>query len=229
MRVAAEKAIQLDPLLAEAHGALGMEYARDGQWTQAEKSFRRAIELEPNNSGIYGDYSMWFLLPLGRIDEAIHQMQVAVSADPLSAYVHQRLANMLLAAGRYDEAASHCADSLQCLGRARLAQGRVNEAIEILSTLPNNPIPRGYLGYAYGRAGRRQDAENLAVDFSDNAYSLALIYAGLGDKDRTLDALDRMAQLGAARIGRALNEPEFALLRSDPRVNALRKKVGLPH
>ena len=50
MRAAAEKAIQLDPLLAEAHDALGMEYMRDGQWAQSESSFRRAIELDPSNS-----------------------------------------------------------------------------------------------------------------------------------------------------------------------------------
>jgi hypothetical protein len=55
-----------------------------------------------------------------------------------------------------------------------------------------------------------------------------LIFAGLGDKDRTLEALDRVAPLGAARIGRALNDPEFTLVRGDPQVKALRKKVGLP-
>jgi len=85
-----------------------------------------------------------------------------------------------------------------------------------------------YLGYAYGRAGRREEAEKLAAAVTPNAFSQALIYAGLGDKDRTLEALDRMSGLGAARIGRDLNSPEFALLRGDPRVKALRKRVGLP-
>src|SRR5262245_28222315 len=73
MRMAAEKAIRLDPLLAEAYDGLGMVYARDGQWVQSEKSFRRAIELDPNNSGTYTDYSMWLLQPLGRIEEAVQQ------------------------------------------------------------------------------------------------------------------------------------------------------------
>jgi serine/threonine-protein kinase len=229
MRVAAEKAIQLDPLLAEAHDALGMEYTRDGQWAQAEKSFRRAIELEPNDSGIHGDYSMWLLLPLGRIDEAVRQMRLAASADPLSSYVQQRLGTVLISAERYEEAASHCADNPQCLGRARLGQGRVDEAIEILSTIRNpNDLAYAYLGYAFGRAGRREDAEKLAVDLALSAYFQALIYAGLGDKTRTLEALNRMTDLGAARVGRTLNEPEFALLRGDPRVKALRQKVALP-
>ena len=59
-------------------------------------------------------------------------------------------------------------------------------------------------------------------------YRLFSLFAGLGDKDRTLQALDRAAELGAVRIGRALNTPEFALLRGDPRVKTLRQKVGLP-
>ena len=92
MRAAAEKAIQLDPLLAEAHDALGMVYARDGQWAQSEKSFRRAIELDPSDSQSYDDFSTWLLLPLGRIDEAVHQMRLAEKADPLSPSIQQRLA-----------------------------------------------------------------------------------------------------------------------------------------
>ena len=83
---------------------------------------------------------------------------------------------MLVFARSYDEAASHCAGNPECLGRARLGQGRTNEAIEILSRIRN---PR-YLGYAYGRAGRREEAEQLAAIVAPNAFSQALIYAGLG-------------------------------------------------
>src|SRR5580700_1313767 len=80
MRTAAEKAIQLDPLLAEAQEALGMEYARDGQWTQAERSFRLSIELDPSYSVAYGDLTTYALLPVGRIDEALQQMRIAEKA-----------------------------------------------------------------------------------------------------------------------------------------------------
>lgn len=231
MRAAAEKAIQLDPLLAEAHDALGMAYAREGQWEQSEKSFRRAIELEPSNSVTYRHISIWLLLALGRIDEALHDMFIAERADPLSPAVQDNLAWVLISLGRYDEAAGHCqklpaddARKSECLGRARLGQGRTGEAIQILAAYSD---PR-YLGYAFGRAGRREEAEKLAVAVSPNAFSQALIFAGLGDKDRTLEALDRMAPLGAVRVGRALNSPEFSLLRGDPRLRVLRKKVGLP-
>ena len=231
MRGAAERAIQLDPLLAEAHDALGMVYARDGMWELSEQSFRRAIELDPNDSSTYTDFSVWLLWPLGRIDEAVHQMRLAEKADPLSSFIRERLGTVLISAGKYDEAASDCAGSAECLGRARLGQGRIDEAIQILSTWENSHkdlVRPRYLGYAYGRAGRRADAEQIAASVAPNAFSQAIVYAGLGDKDRTFEALDRVAGLGAARIGRALNQPEFALLRGDPRARALQKRVGLP-
>ena len=226
MRSAAEKAIGLDPLLSEAHQALGMIYARDGLWAQSEKSFRRAIELDPSNSLAYNDMTINILLPLGRIEEGVKEMQIAEKSDPLSPFIQSSLAWPLLSAGRYEEAAGHCqkaAEGSRCLGRARLAQGRIDEAIRIF-TIGNQQ----YLGYAYGRAGRREEAEKFAAAAAPNAFTHALTFAGLGDKDRTLEALDRLASLGAGRVGRAINSPEFALLRGDPRVKTLRKKVGLP-
>jgi len=226
MRAAAEKAIQLDPLLAEAHQALGMIYARDGQWAQSEKSFRRAIELDPSDSLAYSDFTINLLLPLGRVQEAIHEMQLAEKTDPLSRSVQSDLGAVLLSAGRFQEAADLCqkAAASRCLGRARLGQGRIEEAIQIFVAEPN---PQ-YLGYAYGRAGRRDAAEKFAAAASPNAFTQAMTFAGLGDKDRTLEALERLGSNGAVRVGRALNSPEFGLLRGDPRVKGLRKKVGLP-
>ena len=142
-------------------------------------------------------------------------------------------ANVLISAGRYDEAAEHCQKlpvnhifRSEILGRARLGQSRHEEAIQFLAsdaTLPN----RGFLGYAYARSGRRDEAEKLLTGLS-NPYQQTLIFAGLGDKDRTFEALDRMAALGAVRLGRTLTFPELNLVRGDPRLKALRKKVGLP-
>ena len=104
MRAAADKAIQLDPLLAQAHYALGMINARDAQWGQSEKSFRRAIELEPNRSDTRRDFALFFLLPLGKIEEALSQLRAAEKSDPLSSVVHYDLAYVLNSANRYDEA-----------------------------------------------------------------------------------------------------------------------------
>ena len=234
MRTTALKAIQLDPLLAEAHYALAMAYAREGQWEPSEKSFRRAIELDPSRSDTYDQFALVLLLPLGRVEEALRQTRAAAKTDPLSPSAHWFLAWMLISAGRYDEAADHCRSlpaefhsKHECLGRARLGQGRIREAIQALeaSDIPND---RRYLGYAYGKAGRREEAERLAAAVAPDPFDEALIFAGLGDKDRTLEALDRVAQLGPVRVGRALKSPEFVLVRGDPRVKALRRKVGLP-
>ena len=227
MRAAAEKALQLDPLLDEAYDALGMAFARDAQWEQSEKSFRRAINLQANRSESHDDFAMYLLLPLGRVDEAVRQARIAEKADPLSREVQSSLAYLLLSAGRYDEAASHCekaSDRIECLGRVRIAQGRTGEAVQMLAAVPN---PR-YFGHALARAGRREEAEKLAATVATNPFQQSLIFAGLGDKDRTFQALDRMTGQGPVRIGRALTLPELALIRGDSRVNALRKKVGLP-
>jgi tetratricopeptide (TPR) repeat protein len=133
--------------------------------------------------------------------------------------------------GRYDEAAGLCeklpADyrpKIECLGRARLGQGRIDEALQVLAPVGN----RGYLGYAYAKAGRREDAEKVAADIAPNPFNQALVFAGLGDRERTLDALERMLVLGPVRIGRTLTFPEFAFVRGDPRIKILRKRVGLP-
>ncbi len=234
MRAAAEKAIQLDPLSAEAHAALGIAYARDARWGQSERSFRRAIEIEPGRSSTYSDYVMYLLLPLARIEEALQQLRTAEKADPLSAQVHFHLAHVLLSAGRPDEAAGHCeklpadySNKSHCLGRARLGQGKTGEAIQFLER-SDSSLNRAYLGHAYAQAGRREEAEKLAAAAWDYPFQQALIYAGLGDKDRAFEALERFAAQGPVRVGRNLTYPEFALLRGDPRVKALRKKVGLP-
>jgi hypothetical protein len=79
-----------------------------------------------------------------------------------------------------------------------------------------------------GQAGRRDETEKYAASVARNPFQQALTFAGLGDKARTLGALDHMTMLGPFRIGRALTFPEFALLRGDPRLKALRRKVGLP-
>jgi TolB-like protein len=236
MRTAAQKAIELDPLLAEAHEALAMSYARDGRWDDAEKSFRRAIDLDPSRSNTHLDYGYWFLMVLDRVDEALEQLRAAQKTDPLSAAARRLEVNVLIAARRYDQAIDRCRDlpvndafTLECLGRARLGQGKIDEAVALLARNPalsNNPQSRGFLGNAYARAGRRAEAEKMA-DASTYSNEQVLIFAGLGDKDRTLDALNRMAALGSQRVSLYLAGPELALLRDDPRLKVFRQKFGL--
>jgi TolB-like protein len=126
MREAAGKAVELDPLLAEAHEALGSMYARDAQWQMSEKSFRRALELDPNDSSLRSEFVANLLLPLGRIEESVAEMRLAERSDPLSADIQRVRAQTLFIAGRFDEAIKHCAKP--CLDALYLT-GRATEAI----------------------------------------------------------------------------------------------------
>jgi len=227
MREAAERAVQLDPLLAEAHEALGSMYARDAKWQMSEKSFRRALELDPNDSSLRSVFVNNLLLPLGRLEESVAEMRLAERSDPLSAYIQWTLFRTLLIAGHLDEAIKHC--EKPCID-AMLLQGRAAEAIPILEGLYSGDLSRsgsGILGRAYAHAGRREDAERVAR-FQWRPTEQAAIFTDLGDKDRAIGALERATRLGPVRFGRELTHPEFVPLRSDPRVKALRKKVGLP-
>jgi TolB-like protein len=248
MRAAAERAIEVDPLLAEAHSAVGKAYARDGQWALSEASFRRAIEIDRNRSESYGDFAVYVLMQQGRIREALHEMRVAQRSDPLSAEVRSQLAYVLLSSHLYDEAASECEKlpedcrcwpapsepvRYECLGRARMGQGRFREAVEILAAGIAKGVPigapiRGYLGYAYGRVGRHDEAEKIVELASPFPYHQAVALIGMGDRDRAIAALEKMVPTGPVRVGLALAVPELDAVRDDPRLKDLRREVGLP-
>jgi len=247
MRAAAEKAVELDPLLPEAHSAMGMAFARDGKWAEAEQSFRRAIQLNPSRSEGYGDFSVYVLMQEGRIREALREMRIAEKSDPLSAEVRSELAYVLMSSHLYDEAAAQCERlpedcncwpaprervRYECLGRARIGQGRVQEGMQILAAGVAKGVPigapmRGYLAYAYGLLGRRADAQEIIDADWRNPYHQALAYIGIGDKDHAIEALQKMAESGPVRLGLALAVPELDSIRNDPRIKALRKGVGL--
>ena len=86
---------------------------------------------------------------------------------------------------------------------------------------------RAFLGYAYARSGRRDDAEKIAI--GTNPFNQAVIFAGLGDRERALEAMERSDAAGPFRVGRQLTWPELAMIRGDARMTALRKRVRLPN
>jgi TolB-like protein len=233
MRPAAEKAIQLDPLSAESYDALGAACAREAQWQQSEKSFLRAIELQPGRPETHAHFAALFLLPLGRIDQAIQQLRIAERNDPLSPYVQLWLGDALGDAGRNEEAIAACEKPKpnpnwrRCVFGARVRQGHGGEVIQLYEA--NHGGPQIPAGCAYARAGRREDAERVFAATTDIAR--AEILACLGDKDRVFEALNQDIAVGPIRMGWNLNYVDRwspGLLRGDPRLKALRRKVGLP-
>lgn len=233
MRLAAAKAIEIDPLLAEAHATLGQVHARDGKWNQAEVSFRRALDLNPNSTLSHRNFA-WFLLQMGRVQEAVNESVIELNKDPLSPLAHEDLAYYLLMAGRFDEAQRQVEKTpadvpAVFIAGIRMGQGRTSEAIEILEKNRdgNRLFNEGMLGYAYGRAGRNADAEAVAAK-TDNVTAQLLTFAGLRDKDRVFSVLDQIAERSPQRLGVFLSGPELAFLKGDPRVRQIRKKAGLP-
>jgi len=236
MRSACEKALHLDPLLAEAHACMGLINTRDHAWTEAEKSFRRALDLNPNLSAPRQDFALWVLTPLGSFEEAVRELRIALKLDPLSTKAQNLLDFVLILAGRNEEALANCQKVLtadpdnqfaqQLSGRVLVQQGHLDEGIAILQKLGEGS--EGFLGYAYAKAGRRAQAEQIASHAQDWPWIQALVYAGLGDKDRAIVGLQKMVAIKDPRAGNYLWFPEFALLRGDPRLNDIRKTLGLP-
>ena len=239
MRPAAEKALQLDPLLAEAHASVGLVHSRDRAWKEAERAFRRSIQLNPNLSRSRVEFAVWVLFPVGRLEEAVGELRTALRLDPLSLPVRDALDWVLVSAGRYDEVLDNCGSRLavdsddtslhaqQICGRALLQKRRLNEALAIFERDGERGSP-GFLGYAYAKVGRRAEAEQVAARYPDWPWVQALVYGGLGDKDRAFEGLERMAAIHDPRVAIYLTYPELALLRGDPRLSEFRRKLGLP-
>jgi tetratricopeptide (TPR) repeat protein len=236
MRPAAVKAIELDPLLAEAHAAMGLLRSRERNWENAQASFQRAIDLNPSLTRTYTNYVTSTLIPLGRVDEAARLLEEALRADPLSLDVRRELAMVQIIAGRYEEAIANLQRVRAVdpgfpfgdlfLARALTFAGRLAEALPLWETMKDRPGGQ-WIAYAYVMAGRRAEVERMAAA-PDHPYRLAIIYAALGDKDRALVALDQAADTLPQRVGLLLMYPEMAPLRGDPRFAAVRRKLGLP-
>jgi serine/threonine-protein kinase len=245
MQQAATRALELDELLAEGHAAMGFIYARQYDWANADKSFRRAIDLNPSLTQTYINYWTTTLLPLERLDEAERLLTVAMRTDPLSPIVHHELGFMKLIAGRFDEAIGHYTRAReldpnlpyfdQHLGRALTFAGRHSEALAMWeakrdasgAAYKDMPGAHPWMSVAYVMSGDRARVERFAEEHRE-PYRLALIHAALGNKDRTFEELDRAAQVVPHRVVPLLVYPEMRLLRGDPRLAVLRQKLRLP-
>ena len=236
MGAAALKAIQLDPLLAEAHAALANLYAHERDWVNARMSFLKSIELNPSLTTTYTDFVLGVLMPLGDTKEELKQLEAARVADPLSLDVRRIEAHVLIDAGRYHDAIENCLWIRQhdpafpyvdvWLGRALYFTSKFDEAEAALQRA--GPQYFGYLGYMLAASGRREEALALAAKHPDSPSRTMLIYAGLGDKDRAFEGLTQTAEINWWRAATWMHRPEMVLLRDDPRMPALRKKLGLP-
>ena len=244
---AAKKALELDDSQAEAHASLALvEFTYEWNMPGAEIDFQRALALNPN----YASARAWYGLYLnysGRFKEAMDETKRAQELDPLSSIIQANVARCYYFARRYDKARELLKQlelkepnfwmAPAILGQTYLAEGKYEDAIRELDharTLsPSTLRNLGVLGDAYGRSGRQDDALKIAADLdirSQSQYVLpiynALVYMGIGDKARAFVFLDK-AYSDRSEWMKGLNvEPEFDPLRSDPRFQALLRRVA---
>jgi len=171
------------------------------------------------------------------VEEAIQQLQIADKGDPLFTLF---LGDALADAGRDGEAAAVCEklppdnpNGIRMHPPGPRTAGGAGQVIQIYEGDPGQRRVGAALGCAYARTGRHQEAETVAANTAMNpgAMGVVEIFACLGDKERVFDALDRQVAVGPIRIGWVLlrvDRENRGLLRGDPRLKALRRKVGLP-
>jgi len=244
-KAAASRALELDNTLSEAHTSLASLGMFDWDWRSAGEEFRRAIELNPGYATAHHWYA-WHLNLLGRKSEAIAEMRKAESLDPLSLIVSADMADVLFVSRLYDESIRQSRKTLDmdrnfALAHFELGQAYVQKRMyrEAIAELQRAIELSGYsttctsnLAYAYAESGRRDEAVKILKDLTkhsngfSNAAEIALIYAGLDEKDQAMAWLEKAY---AERFNPSiLLRPAFDPLRSDPRFQDLLRRIGLP-
>jgi serine/threonine-protein kinase len=243
------KAIALDETLAEPHVALAaIKLHHEWDWDGAEAEFKRAIELAPSSAGAHHIYAH-HLLAMGRLDESVRETRTASELDPLNPQFASCVGWHCLFARQYDEAIAQCTKVVRdkravaltyyYLGRVYARQGKLDEAIAALQTAVEksggqNPM-LATLGYALGRAGKRDEAMQVIEKLQEraetryvSAMDLAVVYAGLNDREKVFEWLDRAFLERSTWLVHIAWDDRFADFHSDPRFFALLRRIGLP-
>jgi serine/threonine-protein kinase len=247
-RAAAVKALELDDRLAEAHASFAeVELWYNWDWVGGEQKFRQAIVLNPN----YATAHHWLSISLnmlGRFDESFVEINRALELDPLSLiiirdkgvnfYYARQYDNAILQARRVLDmdpgfALAHRLLAIACERKGMYAESLAEN--RIWGDLTNDHIrTQAAFGHVYAVSGRKDDAvevlrqlEKQIVARKDLAYATALIYTGLGQTDQAFGWFDKAYECRSATLGAIKVDPKLDDLRSDPRFDALLRKMKL--
>jgi DNA-binding winged helix-turn-helix (wHTH) protein/TolB-like protein/Flp pilus assembly protein TadD len=245
---AARKALELDDTLAEAHASLAFCFlAYDWNLAESEREFRRTIELNPNYATAHQWYGNSLLSVQGRFDEAISEGKQALELDPVSLVINMDLGDIFIYARQYDKAVEQLQKTVEMdpnwysahlgLGLAYESKDSFPEAIaeyQKATQLNDDPYALAYLGHAYGASGNSESAlkvldqlKEIAKRRNVSAFSFALVYAGLGQRDQAVQWLEQSYQDRAfADVGYIKVDPRFDSLHSDPRFAELLRAMG---
>jgi len=252
-KAAATKALEIDDTVADAHAALAyLAWYYDWDWATAEREFNRALELNPNSANVRIRYSECLAMHR-RFDESIAEARRAQELDPLAAQIINMLAYEYISARHYDEAITPAQKSVELapnvpIFRAAAAlpyalRGQYQPALDqfesvkaqVTSVAPDNQNAISQLGWLYAVSGRRAEALKLAREFEDlstrsyvDFYFVAMIYAGLGDKDQAFRYLEKAYQERSNQITWLAADPWWYQFYSDPRYKDLIRRIGLP-
>jgi len=245
-RAEVEKSLEIDESLAEAHASLAYIRAYyEWDWQKAEHEFRRALELRPSYADAHFSFSR-FLAAAGRMNEAIAEIRRAQELDPRSVPLKANNALLFYFSGRYDEALDQLLEVRKLdpnlplahwgIGLTYEQKGQREQAIESLrkaTSLSKSLNLQSSLGHAYALFGKRAEAQAILDMLRDRSkqsyvpsYFSALIYAGLGDKDRAFEWLERAFQERSTVLAYLRLDPRLAPLRSDPRFAELLRRIG---
>ncbi|HEV8135021.1 MAG TPA: winged helix-turn-helix domain-containing protein [Pyrinomonadaceae bacterium] len=248
-REAAQKALQLDASLAEAHTALAtVNFAYDWDFSAAAREYQRAIEINPGYSDAH-QMNSYYLAAIGRFNDALAEMKRALELDPVSLEKTTGIGEILYQQRHYDEAIGQYRKALEmdsnsgfthwALGRALLAQGKFNEAIaEFQKAIPlsgDSPDEPAELARAYALAGRRDEALKIIGELNKlsehkhvSPTGIAATYGALGDKNQAFAFLNKAFDERDFVLIMLKVEPMLDPLRSDPRFAELVRRIGLP-
>jgi len=247
-RAALKKAIEIDETLAEPRATLGLLAMNvDWDWAEAERQYKRAVELNPNYATAHHWYGE-FLAYMGRFDEGLAEIKRAQELDPLSLIINTDVGKVYFLARQYERAIEQCKKTLEMdpnygmarvwLGFSYSLTGRHEEAVaefHRVKGVEDDPMWLSYLGYVYARAGREEEAKKIMkrlTALSKQTYvspsSMLIVYMGLDEKDQVFKWFNRvLAEHSVGMIELRVN-PGFDSLRSDPRYEDLMRRAGFP-
>ncbi|HZU26010.1 MAG TPA: tetratricopeptide repeat protein [Bryobacteraceae bacterium] len=248
-RRAAETALRLDPSLGEAWNSLAfIRSMYDWEWEDAERMYRRAIELKPGYALAHLWYGIDFLASLSRFDEALREIDIGVSLDPLSPSMLTARGLVSMFAGQYDDALRVFNQIIEQyplswrpwgnLARLHSVVGEYRESIELFEKAQalggSEPALLGALGQTYALAGREREAREALEQLVHLAQSrfvpvtcMALIHGALGETDTALDWLENGAERRDLRLTVIAAHPAYRCFRGNQRFEMLLRRVGL--